>query len=116
MGLYGDSGLIIIRNPNGPKLDSYRKRISNTLKLLGFKITINTNLKIVNFLDVTLNIRKGTFEVYKKEDDTPSYIHTSSNKYQNQLDLSDYSSNINIFNKNKQIYDNAQKFAVINKH
>ena len=33
MGLYGDDGLIIIRNPNGPKLDSYRKKISNALEV-----------------------------------------------------------------------------------
>ena len=78
VGLYKDNGLIIIRNPNGPKLDSYRKKISNALKMLGFKITIYTNLKIVNFLNVTLNLGKGTYEPYKK-DDTPIYIHTSSN-------------------------------------
>ena len=59
--LYRDDGLIIIGNPNEPKLDSYRKRISNPLKLLGFKITIHTNLKIVNFLDVALNLCKGTY-------------------------------------------------------
>ena len=53
MGLYRDDGLILIRNPNG--LNSYRKRISNALKLLGFNITIYTNLKIINFLDVTMN-------------------------------------------------------------
>ena len=29
-----DNGLNIIINPNGPKLDSYRKKISNMLKLL----------------------------------------------------------------------------------
>ena len=73
-GLYRDDVLIIIRNPNGPKLDSYRKRICNVLKLFRFKFTIYTNLKIVNFLDVTLNLNKGTFEPYKKEQYT--YLHT----------------------------------------
>ena len=77
MGLYRDDGLIIIRKPNGPKLDIYMKRISNALKLLGFKIIIYTNLKIVHFLDVTLNLKKGTFEPNKNENDTPIYIHTS---------------------------------------
>ena len=57
--LYGDDVLIIIGNPNEPKLDSYRKRISNPLKLLGFKITIHTNLKIVNFLDRALTYVKA---------------------------------------------------------
>ena len=64
MGLYRNDGLIIIRNPNGPKLDCYRKKISNELKLLGF--TIYTNLKILNFLAVTLNLGKGTYDPYKK--------------------------------------------------
>ena len=75
MVLYRDDGLIIIRNPNAPKLDSYRKKISNALK----PKTIHTNLKIVNFLDVTLNFCKGTHESYKKDNDPPIYIHTSSN-------------------------------------
>ena len=79
MGLYRDDGLIIIRNPNGPKLNCYRKRISNALKLRGFKITIHKNLKTLNFLDVPLNLRKSTFEIYKKENDTPIYQHRFSN-------------------------------------
>ena len=33
MGLYKVDGLIIIRNPNGPKLNNHRKKISNVLKL-----------------------------------------------------------------------------------
>ena len=37
--------------------------------MLGFRITININLKIVKFLDVTLNLKKGTFEPYKKENE-----------------------------------------------
>ena len=73
-----DDGLIINRNPNGPKQDSYRERISSALKL-GFRITICTNLKIVNFLDVTSKFKNGTFEPFKKENDTPIYKHTSSN-------------------------------------
>ena len=118
MGLYRDDGLIIIRNPNGPKLDNYRKKISNTLKLLGFKTTIHTNLKTVNFLDVTLNLANCTYEPYKKDNDIPIYIHTSSNhppsitkqipKFISRR-LSSNSSNIDIFNKHKYIYYDALK-------
>ena len=118
MGLYGDDGQIITRNPNGPKLDSHRKRISNALKLLGFKITIYTNLKILNFLDVTLNLKKGIFEPYKKENDTSIYIYISSNHPPLIIKLtpksisrrlSDNSSDIDIFNKCKHIYNGALK-------
>ena len=79
MGLYRDDGLIIIRKPKGPKVDNYRKRISNALKLLGFKSTIHTNLKTVNFLDITPNLANCTYEPYKKDNNAPIYIHTSSN-------------------------------------
>ena len=79
-------------------------------------MTICTNLEIVNFLDVILNLRKGTFEPYKKENDTPIYIHTSSNHPSPIIKqipvsrrLSDNSSNIDIFNKYKHIYNNALK-------
>ena len=118
MGLYRDDGLIIIRNPNGPKLDNYWKKISNALKLLGFKITIYTNLKTVNFFDVTLNLGKGTYKSYKKDNDTPIYIHTSSNhppSITKQIPKSisrrqsSNSSNIDIFNKHKHIYGKALK-------
>ena len=107
MELYRDDGLIIIRNPDGPKLEIYRKKIYNALKLLGFKITIYANLKIVNFLNVTLNLRK----------DTHNFIHTSSNYPPSIIKqipksincrLSNNSSNVDIFNKYKHIYNNAQ--------
>ena len=75
MGVCRDGSLIIIKNLNGPKLDSYRKRISNALKLQRSKITIYTNLKIVNFLDVTLNLKKGTSELYKKRE-RYTHLHT----------------------------------------
>ena len=110
----------IIRNPNGPKLDNYRKKISNALKLLGFKTTIHTNLKTVYFLDVTLNLATCTNEPYKKDNDTPPYIHTNSNhppSVTKQIPksisrrLSSNSSNIVIFNKHKHIYDEALKIS-----
>ena len=94
-----------------------QEKITNALKLLGFKITIKTNLKI-NFQDVKLNLEKGTFKHFKKENDTPIYIHTYSNHSPSIIKqipisinrrLSDNSSNINIFNSKKYIYNNAVK-------
>jgi len=72
----------------------------------------------VNFLDVTLNLKEGTFEPYMKNNNTPIYINTSSNHPPSIIKhipisisrrLSENSSNINIFNKNKIVYNNALK-------
>ena len=43
------------------------------------KITITTNLKTVNFLDVTFNLCTGKYQPYKKPNDTPTYINVNSN-------------------------------------
>ena len=56
IGLYRDNDLII-KGPNGPKLDRYRKKTTNTWKLLGVKNVIKTNLKITNFTDISLKFR-----------------------------------------------------------
>ena len=79
----------------------------------------------MNFLDVTLNLKKDTLKPYEKENEIPNYIHTSSNhppiiikQIPKSISrrLSDDSSNIDIFNKCKHIYDNALKTAITNKH
>ena len=96
------------------------KKISNALKLLGFKSTTHTNLKTVNFLDIILNLTNCTYELYKKDSNTPTYIQTSSNhppSITKQIPksiscrLSSNSSNIDIFNKHKHIYDEALKHS-----
>ena len=46
---------------------------------IGFSIDIQTNLKEVDFLDVTLNLQNVTYCPYKKPDDNLLYIHSSSN-------------------------------------
>ena len=43
-------------------------------KKAGFKIEIQTHLKIVNFLDVTFNLANGTYRPYKKANESLLYI------------------------------------------
>ena len=46
-----------------------RKNIIKIFKDVEFKIEIQTNLKIVDFLDVTFNLENGTYRPYKKPSD-----------------------------------------------
>ena len=78
-GLYRDDGLIFLRNVNGQKMDRVRKNVIKIFKEVGFKIEIQTHLKIVNFLDVTFNLASGTYRPYKKANESLLYINTSSN-------------------------------------
>ena len=61
-GLYRDDSLILMRNENGQKTDRIRKEVIKIFKEIGFKIEIKTNLKVVDFLDITFNISSGTYK------------------------------------------------------
>ena len=78
-GLYRDDGLILLRNANKQKMDCIRKAIIKIFKGVRFKIEIRTNLKIVDFLDVTFNLENGACRPYKKINDSLLYINTFSN-------------------------------------
>ena len=45
----------------------------------GLSITIDANLKIVNFLDITLDLSTGAYKPYMKENDHPVYVNMKSN-------------------------------------
>ena len=79
-GLYQDEGLILLRKFNGQsKQTKRRKAIIKIFKDIAFGIDIQTNLKEVDFLYVTLNLQNVTYCPYKKPDDNLLYIHSSSN-------------------------------------
>ena len=65
MELYRDNGLLILPGANSQKTDKTRKNIIEIFKNIGFKIDIETNLKEVNFLNVTFNLVNETFRPYK---------------------------------------------------
>ena len=46
---------------------------------LGFKIEVSSNNKIVNFLDVTLNLSNNTYKPFLKTDQYTFYINVNSN-------------------------------------
>ena len=59
-GLYRNDDWILMRNENGQKTDRIRKEVIKIFKQIGFKIEIKTNLKVVDFLDITFNLSNGT--------------------------------------------------------
>ena len=55
-GLYRDDGLAVLRNMNARGKDKIRNIIIKMLKDIGFQLEIKSNLKQVEFLDVTFNL------------------------------------------------------------
>ena len=117
VGLYQDDGIVFTPDSNGPKTFKIQK-IIRTFKLLGPRIEITSNLKIVDFLDVTLNLNNGTFKPFSKNNSTPTYINTDSNHPKSILKQIPNAVNQRInrlspckkfFEERKWIYDEALK-------
>ena len=60
------TGLGILRNSSGPEIERKRKQIIQIFKSCGLNITVKTNLKTVDFLDVRLDLTNNTYQPYRK--------------------------------------------------
>ena len=118
IGLYHDDSLIYIPNSNGPNSSSLLKKIIRAFTFLGFKIEVSSNNKIVNFLDVTLDLSNNTYKQFIKTDQYPSYINVNSNHSKTiikqvpkvvNLRIRNLSVNEKIFQESRKIYMDALK-------
>ena len=86
VGLYMDDRLACLHKINGPGSDKIRKDIVRTFREnIGLNITITTNLKVINFLDVIFDLCTRKCQPYKRPNDTPTYINVKSNDPPNIL-------------------------------
>ena len=77
-------------------------------------------MAITSFLDITLNLENGEYGPFRKENDTPVFISSTSNhppsilkqiKPSVEKRLSSISCNEKVFNQNKEMYETALKIA-----
>ena len=113
VGLYRDDGLGVHRNLPGPETERLRKNVVKIFKNCGLSITSKTNLKIVDYLDVTFDLQNNSCKPYRKPDNLPVYIHKHSNHSPTILNdlpksiakrIPDLSSSENIFHNAIPIY------------
>ena len=79
IGLYRDDGLAVFKDISGPQSEKLKKQFQKMFNENGLKIEIKCNLKIFNYLDVTLNLNDGTYKPYRKPNDETLYVHAKSN-------------------------------------
>ena len=78
LGIYRDDGLAVVEG-SGPELERLRKKVFSIFKTLNLKVTIETNIKSTDFLDIYLNLQNNTFKPFRKENHQPIYINKNSN-------------------------------------
>ena len=117
VGLYRDDGLAIL-NETPQEIERIKKKMCYIFKSHGLRITIEANKKIVNYLDVTLDLNQKTYKPFKKPNDTPMYVNTKSNHPPSVLRsipkginrrLSNLSATSEIFKESVQEYQKALK-------
>ena len=104
------------KNFSGLHCEKIKKEFQKLFWKHSLKLIIKCNLKIVDFLDVTLNLTDSTYKPYHKANDEICYIHKESNhppSIKKQLSisietrLSKLSSDKKVFNESISIYQEA---------
>ena len=70
--LYRDDALAIT-NKRPREVENMKKEMCRIFKDNGLNITIDANKKVVDFLDITLDLRTGNYKPYKKSNASPIY-------------------------------------------
>ena len=95
----------------------------NLFKQYNLLITIETNIRTVNFLDTTFDLLNSTYKHYRKSNDEPLHINKHSNHPRTVLRrlpksiskrVSEISSNEEIFKQSIPIYEKALKDSGFN--
>ena len=116
LGLYCDDGLGIFQNIPKTEIERKKKQIVKVFKDCGLSITIKCNLKSIDFLDVTFDLVKDIYKLYRKPSNKPLYINKHSNHPPNiskqlpksiEKPISQTSSNIDVFNRSIKIYNDV---------
>ena len=124
IGLYRDNSVAVFRNKSGTQLEKVKKKLQRLFREYDLEIIAESNQKIVNYLDVTLNLKDGAFRPYHKSGYQMQYINTESNHLPNiikhipasiETRLSNLSSTETIFKESTTHYENNLRQSGYNK-
>ena len=119
IGLYRDDGLAVIQG-SGPQIERLRKDVFQIFKTMGLKVTIESNIKSTDFLDIFFDLSSNTYKPFQKEKQRPLYINKNSNhplKIKKELPnmianrLSKLSCSEQVFNTESILYQDGLKEA-----
>ena len=66
VGLYRDDSLAVFRNTSGSQAEKIKKHFHSIFRKNNLSIIVKCNLKIVDYLDVTLNLSEGSYKAFHK--------------------------------------------------
>ena len=125
IGLCRDDGLGCFQNLSGPESEKVKKKLCKIFKQSGLSITVECNLQITDFLDVTFDLRTDKYYPYRKDNNQLLYINKQSNHPPTIIKqissmvsriICDTSFNKEYFDKAASAYNKALKFSGFNEN
>ena len=119
VGLYRDDGLAECKK-RPQQVENVKKQLCQIFRNMGLKITVEANKKVVNFLDITLDLSRNIYKPYMKPNNPLLYVTKHSNHPPSILKnipesvskrLSELSKNKILFNEASTDYQSALKEA-----
>ena len=80
IGLYRNDDSAVFKNISGPQAEKFKKHFQNIFRKNNLNIIVKCNLKIVDYLDVTLNYSDNSHKPFHKPNSEINYIHRESNQ------------------------------------
>ena len=77
-GLYRDDGLGICFGTRRQN-ENFKKEICDLFRKNNLKITVEVNMKVIDFLDITLDLAENTYKPFLKPNNTLLYVKRDSN-------------------------------------
>ena len=68
----------MIKSDSSPEAQKLKKKFQKVFKEKDLHHIVQRNLKITNFLDITLKLNDGSYRPYKKTNEETNYIHVNS--------------------------------------
>ena len=72
---YRDDDLAVFKNKRGPQVERIKKYFLKIFRENKLNIVTKCNLKIVDYLDVTLDLVNNTYKPFSKSNNEINYIH-----------------------------------------
>ena len=77
-GLYRDD-MLGVTELEGKEAERLKQKISDIFKVYGLKVKVEVNKKVVDYLNVTLNLLDGSHRDFTKPGQVINYVHVESN-------------------------------------
>ena len=110
IGLYRDDGLAVCIG-TCKENEETSQEICKIFKDIGLAVTPEANSKVVDFLDISLDLNSELYKPYKKENDMPLYINSRSNHPPTVIKniMMGVNRMLSTISSNKQVFDNSVK-------